>query len=208
MPTHQGQTQTDITIGDGGDSAQQQSAFSFAATYVEVGNLQFRDLDPSHGRQSAVYEFKVNTPGGITIASFSARYDAWIERREPGGRRVVEITNSFDPAPNGDQPGLIRSPRTSAERLWEVPTFTADGNPFATLWVHWQLRTAVGSRAVRVVQTVTDQSADLLRVVLVFLDDDDTLLSVVATMPASFAVDGGVLADPPNVTDRFVPAIA
>ncbi|HLT41035.1 MAG TPA: hypothetical protein VK034_32380 [Enhygromyxa sp.] len=205
MPTHQGKTQTDILIGDGGESAQEHSEFEFFATYATTATLEYVDLAPGTDRQYGGYELLVRNAVGTVIATFAARYKAWVDRGSAGGPKSIDISNNFNPGPDGDTPGWPLSPTTIAKRLWRVDTFDKKSNLYAQLWVNWQLRTTIAVSGGSVIQTVTDQTDDLLRVHYVFMDGQVVLLDVVATMPSTASVTGSVTADPPDVVDTFTP---
>lgn len=205
MPTHQGKTQTDILIGGGGDSASEHTEFEFNATYATTATLEYADLAPGTDRQYSGYELVVRDATGGVIATFAARFKSWIDRGSATGPKTINITNSCTPAPSGSLPNWPLSPMTTADREWRVDTFDGTGNLYAHLYSTWQLWTTVTSKSATVIQTVTDQTDDLLRVHLVYMDGVVVLLDVVATMPSAAKVIGAVTADPPDVTDRFSP---
>lgn len=205
MPTHQGKTQTDILIGDGGESAQEHSEFEFFATYATTATLQYADLAPGTDRQYGGYELIVRNSNGAVLATFAARYKAWIDRGSASGPKTIDITNNFNPAPVGSSPAWPLNAKTTADREWRVDTFDSRGNLFAQLYTFWQLRTTVTSSRATVIQTVTDQTDSLLRVHYVYMDGQVVLLDLVASMPAAATVVGSVTADPPDVIDKFTP---
>jgi hypothetical protein len=205
MPTHQGKTQTDILIGQGGENAEEFSEFEFLATYSTSANLQYADLAPGTDRQYGGYELRVTNITGAVLATFAARYKAWIDRGSATGPKTINITNTFTPAPSGSSPNWPLAAVTTADREWRVDTFDATGNLYAQLWATWQFRTTVYNPAATVIQTVTDQTDGLLRVHLVYMEGLIVLLDVVATATAKAVVNGKVTADPPDVIDRFTP---
>lgn len=205
MPTHQGKTQTTILIGDGGDSAQVYSEFEFDATYATTATFDHLDLAPGTDRQYSGYELVVRDSAGAVLATFAARYKAWIDRGSATGPKKIKIVNNFNPPPNGSSPNWPLSAVTTADREWRVDTFDSAGNAYAQLYANWQLRSTVASSTATVIQTVTDQTDKLLRVHLVYMDGAVVLLDVVASMPATPKVVGKVVADPPDVVDRFTP---
>ncbi|HVI03215.1 MAG TPA: hypothetical protein VM869_31175 [Enhygromyxa sp.] len=204
MPTHQGKTHTDILIGDGGENVQESSEFEFSATYATTATLEYADLAPGTDRCYSGYELLVRDSAGLVIATFAARYKAWIDRGSATGPKTIDIVNNFTPAPSGSQPGWPLSPVTTTEREWRVDAFDATGNLYAQAYATWQLRSTVATGAT-VIQTVTDQTDTLLRVNLVYMTGRTVHLTVVASMFASAKVVGRVTADPPDVTDRFTP---
>lgn len=205
MPTHQGKTQTDITTGGGGGaSITETSAFEYSATYTGAASLHFADYGAGTDRQYSAYELIVRDSTGSTLASVAARYKAWVDRGSATGDKAITIDNTFNPNPDGNSPAFPTSPTTSAERAWKVDTFDATGNLFATAQANWQVRTTVASGG-RVIQTVVDQTDDLLRLSLVYLSGDTVLLDAVVSLTGSVRVNGRVTADPPDVTDRFYP---
>lgn len=205
MPTHQGKTQTTILIGDGGESAQENSELEFTATYATNATLEHLDLAPGTDRQYGGYELVVRDSAGAVLATFAARYKAWIDQTSKSQTKTITIDNTFNPLPGGSAPNWPLSAVTTADREWRVDTFDQKGNLFAGLNATWQLRSTVTSPSARVIQTVTDQTDGLLRVHLVYMDGVVVLLDVVATMPAVATVAGNVTADPPDVIDRFTP---
>jgi hypothetical protein len=204
MPTHQGKTQTDIVIGDGGDSASEHSEFEFNATYSNAGNLQYVDLAPGTDRQYSAYELIISEPAtGNTLATVAARYKAWIDVGSAKGKKSIDITNAFTPAPNGSAPNWPLAYQTSADRVWRVDTFDRKSNLYARAWASWSVRTTVTSTTAYVIQTVVDQTPAMLRVHLVYLNGTSVLLDTIVTMTASVIVTGGVSKDPPDITDTF-----
>lgn len=206
MPTHQGKTQTDIVIGDGGESASEHTEFEFIATYSGTGNLQYADLAPGTDRQYSAYELIITEPAtGMTIATMAARYKAWIDVGTAKGKKTINITNTFNPAPSGSLPNWPLAYQTSADRVWRVDTFDKKSNVYAKAWATWGVRTTVGIATAYVIQTIVDQTPSLLRVHLVYLNGSAVLLDTVVTMQASVAVTGTVTQDPPDITDTFSP---
>ena len=206
MPTHQGKTQTDIVIGDGGDSASEHSEFEFMATYSAAGNLQYVDLAPGTDRQYSAYELIITQPAsGQTIATMAARYKAWIDVGTAKGKKSIDITNTFNPAPSGSSPNWPLAYQTSADRLWRVDTFDRRSNLYATAWAKWTVRTTVSVATSYVIQTVVDQTPAMLRLHLVYLDGTAVLLDTIVTMLSSVSVTGTVSKDPPDITDAFSP---
>jgi hypothetical protein len=206
MPTHQGQTQTDIVIGDGGDSASEHTSFEFNSTYSASGGLQVVDLAPGTDRQYSAYELVIQDPAtGLQLATFAARYKAWIDVGSATGKKEIDITNKFDPGPVGSSPNWPLAFQTSAERTWRTDTFDRKGNLYARAWATWSVRTTVASTSAYVIQTIVDQTPTLLRVHLVYLDGSAVVLDTIASMGADVAVEGGVAKDPPDITDSFVP---
>lgn len=206
MPTHQGKTQTDILIGDGGDSTSEHSEFEFAATYSGAGNLQYADLAPGTDRQYSAYELIITEPAsGATLATLAARYKAWIDVYSATGKKKIDITNTFSPAPSGSSPNWPLAFQTSAERQWSVDTFDRKSNLYAVASATWSVRTTVNVATAYVIQTIVDQTPAMLRVHLVYLNGTAVLLDTVVTMIASVNVTGGVTKDPPDITDTFLP---
>lgn len=206
MPTHQGKSQTDIVIGDGGDSASQHSEFEFNATYSGGGNLQYADLAPGTDRQYSAYELIITDPtSGATLATMAARYKAWIDLGSAKGKKQIDITNTFNPAPSGSTPNWPLSYQTSANRVWRVDTFDKKSNLYARAWATWSVRTTVAVTTSYVIQTVVDQTPAMLRVHLVYLDGTAVLLDTIVTMVASVNVTGTVTKDPPDINDTFSP---
>ncbi|NVB42433.1 hypothetical protein G6O69_31710 [Pseudenhygromyxa sp. WMMC2535] len=207
MPTHQGQTQTDITLaGSRGssDSIVEGTSFDFSATHALSGALQVEDLAAGTDRQYTAYELVVRDPTGATLATLAARYKAWVDRGSAEGAKDVAIDSDYDPAAAGSSPSWPISAATVAERSWKVETFDDVGNLFATAHASWQVRSTVQAGA-RVIQTVVDQSDALLRVHLVYLDGDVVLLDMVVSMTGGVSVAGSISADPADVSDRFTP---
>lgn len=206
MPTHQGKTQTDIVIGDGGDSASEHTEFEFTATYSAGGSLQYVDLAPGTDRQYSAYELIIKESGGTTVlATMAARYKAWIDVGTAKGKKTIDITNTFSPAPTGSSPAWPLAYQTSADRVWRVDTFDRKSNLYARAWASWGVRTTVGSPTAYVIQTVVDQTPAMLRVHLVYLNGTSVLLDTVVTMTGSVGVTGLVTQDPPDITDTFSP---
>lgn len=204
MPTHKGTSQTDITIGSGGTTATETTTFDFDATYATTGNLQFTDLTSSSDRRYSAYELRITNATGSLLATFAARYRAWIDNGSSTGPRLMTRSDNFTPVPNGNSPSWPASPITTAERTWGQAVFDGSGGTFATLRGNWQLRTTVQTGGT-VIQTVVDQTDALLRVHLVYMSGSTVLLDNVVTMTAVGSVKGRLTLDPPDVTDRFVP---
>jgi hypothetical protein len=206
MPTHQGKTQTDIVIGDGGETSSGHSEFEFTATYTSTGNLQFVDLAPGTDRLYTAYELIVtDSVTGTTLATMAARYKAGIDRGTAKGKKTINITNTFNPSPTGSSPGWPLAYQTLADRVWRVDTFDNKSNLYATPWASWFVRTTVGIPAAYVIQTVVDQTPTLLRLHLVYLNGTSVLLDTVVTMVSTATVTGSITQDPPDVTDVFSP---
>jgi hypothetical protein len=207
MPTHQGKTQTDIVIGDGGDSVSEHTEFEFLATYSGSGNLQYADLAPGTDRQYSAYQLIITEPvtGGATLATMSARYKAGIDVGSAKGNKTINISNTFNPAPSGSLPNWPLAYQTSADRVWRVDTFDKKSNLYASAWASWSVRTTVGIATAYVIQTVVDQTPTMLRVHLVYLNGSSVLLDTVVTMTAGVTITGTVTKDPPDITDTFSP---
>ena len=205
MPTHRGKTQTDILIGGGGDSGEQHTEFEFDSIYSTVATLDYADLAPGSDRQSAGYQLILRDSAGSVLATFAARYKAWVDRGSATGPKTIDIQNSFTPAPSGSNPGWPLYGSTTADRSWKVDLFDSAGGLYARQSANWQLRSEILSRTGKVIQTVTDQTADLLRVQLVYMEGMSVLLTVTSVMIASSTHTGSVTGDPPDVHDRFTP---
>lgn len=204
MPTHQGTTHTDILIGDGGENIQESSEFEFYATYASTATLEYADLAPGTDRNYSGYELVVRDSAGSVLATFAARYKAWIDRGTATGPKTINIVNNFTPPPSGSLPTWPLSTATTADREWRVDSFDQKSNLYAQAYALWQVRSTVMSGS-SVIQTVTDQTDSLLRVHLVYLQGRTILLDTVATMTATATAIGNVTLDPPDVTDRFTP---
>ncbi|MFV8753338.1 hypothetical protein ACNOYE_22545 [Nannocystaceae bacterium ST9] len=204
MPTHKGTSQTDITIGSGGTSATETTSFEFDATYATVGNFQYLDLATGADRRYSAYELRITNATGAVIATFAARYKAWIDAGSATGPKTVKLTDNFVPLPNGNAPAWPSSAATIAERTWSQAAFDGAGGLFATLRGNWQVRTTVQTGA-SVIQTVVDQTESLLRLHMVYLAGDIVLLDNVVTMTSTGAIKGRLTLDPPDITDRFIP---
>jgi hypothetical protein len=207
MPTHQGKTQTDIVIGDGGEEVSEHTEFEFLATYSGAGNLQFADLAPGTDRQYSAYELIITQPvtGGAVLATMSARYKAGIDVGTAPGNKTINITNTFTPAPTGSTPNYPLAYQTSADRAWRVNTYDKKSNLYASPYASWGVRTTVGMATAYVIQTIVDQTPSLLRVHLVYLNGAAVLLDCVVTMTSTVTVKGSITQDPPDVTDTFTP---
>lgn len=204
MPTHKGTSQTDITIGTGGTSATETTTFEFDATYATSGNLQYLDLATGADRRYSAYELIITNATGSVLATFCARYKAWIDAGSATGPKTVTLVDNFVPVPSGSAPAWPSSAATIAERTWSQAAFDSSGGVFATLSGNWQVRTTVQTGGT-VIQTVVDQTESLLRLHMVYLAGDVVLLDNVVTMTAVAAVKGKLTLDPPDVTDRFIP---
>lgn len=204
MPTHKGTSQTDIVISGGASSSTQKTSFDFDATYATLGNLQYLDLATGADRRYSAYELRIMGSTGAVIATFAARYKAWIDAGSASGPKSVDLTNNFVPVPNGSSPAWPSSAATIAERSWSQAAFDSSGGLFATLHGHWQVRTTAQTGA-SVIQTVVDQTESLLRLHMVYLVGDIVLLDNVVTMTATGTIKGKLTLDPPDITDRFIP---
>jgi hypothetical protein len=205
MPTHQGKTQTDIVIGDTGESASEHSEFEISATYSGGGNFQFADLAPGTDRQYSAYELIISDATGNPLATLAARYKAWIDVGSATGNKSISINNAFTPAPNGSTPNWPLTSQTSADRTWRVDTFDKKANLYARAWATWGVRTTVTVATAYVIQTVVDQTPAMLRLHLVYLNGTSVLLDTIVTMTASVTVTGAINQDPPDITDLFTP---
>jgi hypothetical protein len=206
MPTHQGKTQTDIVIGDGGEEVSEHTEFEFIATYSGTGNLQYADLAPGTDRQYSAYELIITEPvTGSVLATMAARYKAGIDVGSATGNKTIDITNTFNPAPTGSTPNWPLAYQTSADRAWRVNTYDKKSNLYASPYAAWGVRTTVGIATAYVIQTIVDQTPSLLRLHLVYLNGSVVLLDCVVTMQSTVAVKGSITQDPPDVTDTFSP---
>jgi len=208
MPTHQGSTETIIIFpppDDDDDEATQTTNFEFEATYTGAATLEVADLAPKQDRRYTDSELVLRDATGAPIATFAARYKAWVDRGSATTQKRVTLTDSYVPVPDGDSPVWPISFASSAHRSWKVDTFDPAGGLFAQQWLAWEVRTTMASSTGIVAQSVTDQTDGLLRVQLVYMEGANVLLTVVATITASASVGGGVTADPPDVTDLFSP---
>lgn len=204
MPTHQGQTQTDIVLGDGGSSMTESTSFDFSATYSGLGDLQVEDLASGTDRQNTSYELAIKDATGSTIATLAARYKAWVDRGSATGNKTIDITNNFNPPADGSSPSWPPTAETTALRAWSVKVFDRASDLFGEAQGEWQVRTTVQTGA-SVIQTIVDQTDSLLRLHLVYLDGAVVINDVVVEMSASVSVQGSLTADPPDVSDRFTP---
>src|SRR5687768_10142288 len=104
MPTHQGKTQTDILIGQGGENITLDARIEFTATYsVSQGQVNFQYLmNNSSGDddEDSSYEIKLSDVSGAPLATWYAQYTA-----EPIPGTATDITstrtNTFNPSANG-----------------------------------------------------------------------------------------------------------
>jgi hypothetical protein len=204
MPTHKGTSQSDILIGGGGNSATETTSFEFDATYATGGSLQYLDLATSADRRYSAYQLIITSTSGAVLATFAARYKAWIDAGSATGPKSADLTNSFTPGASGTSPAWPSSAATIADRSWSQAAFDGSSGLFATMNGNWQVRATVQTGA-SVIQTVVDQTESLLRLHVVYLNGTIVLLDNVVTMTASGAIKGRLTLDPPDVTDRFIP---
>lgn len=202
MPTHQGKTQTDIVIGDGGDSATQHSSFEFLATYSSTATLQYQDAASGASNQDSRYELVAKDAAGATIATFAAKYTAQATLGT-GTSITTTKTNTWNPSPNGSSPTWPTGTVTSATRQWQV-VCTRAGQTFGTHQARWDFVSTVKSGG-SVGQVVSTQNGDQLVVTLTYTEGRTVLLTVVVTCVATVDTTGSVSEGSPTVTDTFSP---
>jgi len=204
MPTHQGKTQTDIVIGDGGDSATQTSSFEYVATYSASMTLQYQDAASGGSNQDSRYELVLKDATGATLATLAAKYTA---QGTLGTATSLNTTksNTWSPSPNGSSPTWpTGSTPTSATRQWQV-VCTKGAPTFATYQARWDFVSTVQSGG-SVGQIVGTQSSSELGVTLTYTDGSrNVLLTVVVTCKATVAASVGVSIGTPSVTDTLSP---
>lgn len=202
MPTHQGKTQTDIVIGDQGDSAEQHSSIEFVASYDVSATFDYQDAASGEDNQDSRYELVVKDAAGGTLATFAAKYTAEVV---PGTATDVSTskTNTFTPSPSGSSPGWPTGTATSATREWEV-VCTSSGSTFCTHQARWDFVSTVKSGG-SVGQVIDTQNDDELVVTLTYTEGRTVLAEIEVTCAATVEVSAAVTAGSPSVTDSFSP---
>lgn len=202
MPTHQGKTQTDILIGDGGEGITIDSSIELTATYSANANFQYKDNVPSADNEDSSYELKLLDAAGGTLATFAAEYTC-----DPVTGTATNVsstrTNTFNPSPNGSTPSFPSSHQTLAHREWEISS--KKGNQtFAGFQASWKFASTVASGSVT--QTVNTQNDGELNVTLVYSDAAGPVLEVdVVCLVAVSASSQAVKIGTPTVTDNIQP---
>jgi hypothetical protein len=202
MPTHQGKTQTDIVIGDGGDSIELNGRIEFLATYSSTANFQYRDNVPSADNEDSDYELKVLDAGGATIATFAAEYTV---SPVTGTGSIVNSTrtNTFTPAPNGNTPTFPAAYATQATRAWSISS-TRSGLTFGGFNSYWKFASTIAAGG-SVGYVVNTQNNKQLIVTLTYTLSSSTILTVVVTCYAKATVTGGVSLGSASATDNLLP---
>lgn len=171
MPTHQGKTQTDILIGQGGETIEIDGSIEFIATYAVSSsdvNFQYKmNNSSSDDDEDSNYELELLDAGGGTIATWAAQYTA---APVPGTATTIDSTrtNAFNPAANGNTPAFPGSYETFVSRQWSV-TATKQGQTFGQFQCFWKFASTVIS-GYTVTQTVNTQGNSSLDVTLVYKD--------------------------------------
>lgn len=203
MPTHQGKTQTDIVISDGGGAhATQQSSFEFDASYSDSMTLQYLDAASGASNQDSRYELVLKDATGATLATFAAKYTAQGTLGSATSLGTTK-TNTWNPSPNGNTPAWPTGTATSATRQWQV-VCTKAGATFGTHEARWDFVSTVKSGG-SVGQVVSTQTNGQLVVTLTYTEGRTVLLTVEATCDGAVTTGGGVQAGTPSVTDTFSP---
>jgi hypothetical protein len=203
MPTHQGKTQTDIVIGDGGDSVTLDASLEYFATYGSgvTANFQYKDNASGANHEDSNYEIKISDASGV-IATWAAKYTA-----DPVTGSATNVTttrtNTFTPTPNGNSPTYPASPATSATRDWVISS-TKGGSTFAGFDCRWECASTVATGG-SVSQTVNIQNNAKLKVTLTYTVGGSTVLTVIAICYAKATETAGVTLGAISRTDTIVP---
>jgi hypothetical protein len=202
MPTHQGKTQTDIVISDGGDSTKLNGRLEFLATYSTSVNFQYKDNAPSADNEDSNYELKVLDATSGTLATFVAEYTA--DPVPTSGTNVASTrTNTFNPAANGNTPTFPTGWTTHATRTWSISS-THGGSTFGGFNSSWKFASTIQSGG-SVGYVVNTQNNDELTVTLTYTLSSATILTVVVTCYAKATKTGGVNLGSVSVTDNLQP---
>jgi hypothetical protein len=206
MPTHQGKTQTDILIGQGGENIQLDARIEFTATYsVSQGQVNFQYLmNNSSGDddEDSSYEVRVNDVTGSPLATWYAQYTA---EPIPGTATTITSTrtNTFNPSANGSTPTFPTSYETFVSRNWAV-TATKQNQTFGQFQCFWKFASTCAS-GYTVTQTVNTQGNSLLDVTLLY--EDATGNDVVEVRVICYAVatksHGSIQLSNPSITDNI-----
>ncbi|MCA9696057.1 MAG: hypothetical protein KC431_00945 [Myxococcales bacterium] len=202
MPTHQGTSQTDIIIGDGGNSITLDASFGFTATYPNTLTFLYKNHSPGADNENSSYTLKAIDSNNKVVATFSARYKV-----DPVTGSATNISstrgNTFSPTPTGSATSFPSSWETYAKRNWSISS-TSSGSTFAGFDCEWEFATTVGSGG-SVSQSVTTQNDGTLEITLVFTKGGSTVLSVDVTCPASATATTGVTLGSVSRTDDIQP---
>jgi hypothetical protein len=171
MPTHQGKTQTDILIGQGGEGITLDARIEFTATYaVSQSSVNYQYLmnnSSSDDDEDSSYELKLLDGAGSPIARWYAQYTA-----EPIPGTATNITstrtNTFNPAANGSSPTFPTSYETFVSRNWLV-TATKQNQTFGQFQCFWKFASTCAA-GYTVTQTVNTQGNSTLDVTLLYED--------------------------------------
>lgn len=202
MPTHQGQTQTDIVIGDAGDSITSDASIEFTVSYDDDADFQYKNNAPSGDAEDSSYEIEVKDATGTSLGTFAAEYTF-----DPVTGTATNVsstrTNTFTPSPDGNTPSFPSSWETLAERTWEISS-TKGTSTFAGFEGRWKFASTVASGG-SVSQTVNTQNDDELKVTLSYSDGSSTVATVVVICKASASGTSGVTLGSPSVSDSLRP---
>jgi hypothetical protein len=202
MPTHQGTSQTDITIGSGGRSITLDGRIEYTATYGTSANFQYKDNAPSQNNEDSNYEVKVLDVTGATLATFAAEYT--VDPVPGTGTSVTSTrTNTFNPSPNGNTPTFPSAWATHSTRAWSISS-THGGSAFGGFNSDWKFASTIATGG-SVSYAVNTQNNDQLTVTLTYTYGGSTILEVVVTCYAKATVAGGVQLGSPSVTDNLQP---
>jgi hypothetical protein len=206
MPTHQGKTQTDIVIGDGGESIELDARIEFTATYsVSQGQVNFQYLmNNSSGAndENSSYELKLLDAVGSPLARWYAQYTA---EPVPGTATNVTSTrtNTFNPSANGSAPTFPAAYETYVSRNWSV-TATKQNQTFGQFKCFWKFASTCAS-GYTVTQTVNTQGNSLLDVTLLY--EDATGGDVIEVRVECYAVatksHSSIQLSSPSITDNI-----
>jgi hypothetical protein len=203
MPTHQGKTQTDIVIGDTGDSIILDGRIEWLATYSNSANFQYKDNASGQNYEDSAYELRALDVTGGTIATFFADYKA---NPVTGTATTVTTTrtNTFSASPNGNTPTFPAAGwETHGTRDWSISS-TKAGQTFAGFNAHWKFASTVVAGG-SVSYSVNTQTNDELTVTLTYRDATSVILTVVVTCYAKTTKTGGVQLGSVSRTDNLQP---
>jgi hypothetical protein len=206
MPTHQGKTQTDIVIGDGGESIALDARIEFTGTYtVSQSQVNFQYLKNNatgDNDEDSSYEIKLSDASGSPLARWYAQYTA-----EPVPGTATNITstrtNTFNPTANGSSPTFPSAYETFVSRNWSI-TATKSGQTFGQFKCFWKFASTCAS-GYTVTQTVNTQGNSLLDVTLLYEDatGSDVLEMRVICYAVATKSHNNIQLSNPSITDNI-----
>lgn len=197
MPTHQGKTQTDIVIGDGGDSATLSTELEWTLTTSQPVEVRADDdsgpLDGDATHRIAVLTATGGLMGALHVALRAAG--------TPSGATRGARTRADELAPLPAAGGVTwpTAPETSATR-----DVTASATGLGGLEATFEAATSAGT-GVDVDQVVVSQTTGLLELHLTFRTGKTPFAEATVVCTSSLSATTSVTTTGPVVADLFLP---